>query len=71
MQLEQVESIRDHGINIDYRLIYKEHVKFVINPANKLLEFVIRNSKFFLDVDIIETLYFSLLFSKIEYEIIN
>lgn len=66
-ELEQVDSIRDLGVVLDGKLAFDEHVEYVVNKANKMLGFIIRSTKLFANIDCIKSLYYSYVYSTLNY----
>ncbi|KAJ3660858.1 hypothetical protein Zmor_005287 [Zophobas morio] len=66
-QLERKETIKDLGVIFDKKLTFTSHIDMICRSANKLLGFIMRTSKTFHDSNVIKSLYYALVLSKIEY----
>lgn len=66
-ELSRGQTIKDLGILFNTKLDFGEHINVVARSSLKLLGFIIRNCKQFSNVNVLKTLYFSLVRSKIEY----
>lgn len=66
-RLEYKSEMKDLGVLFDSSLTYKSHIMNVCSDAFKALGFVMRVSKYFKDISLIKSLYFSYVLSKIEY----
>jgi hypothetical protein len=58
---------KDLGLTFDGKLSFVNHLQRNMNSAYKMLGFVLRNSKNFKSVDVLKTLYVSLVGSGLEY----
>lgn len=67
IELERVNVIRDLGVLLDSELSFKYHIDNLVNAGNKLLGFVIRNTRYFTDIATSLLLFNSLVRSKLEY----
>ncbi|KAJ3656334.1 hypothetical protein Zmor_015418 [Zophobas morio] len=65
--LERKTSIKDLGVTFDSCLTFDIHLTNICNAANKSLGFVMRTSKFFNNIDVIKSLFFAYVLSKLEY----
>jgi hypothetical protein len=65
--LNRVTSIKDLGILLDSQLTFENHIIQIVSRANKLLGFVIRNSRQFTNDKSVKLLYFSLVRPILEY----
>ena len=65
--LQNVCAISDLGILFDSSLTFNSHLDNVCKESLKMLGFIFRNTKDFLNIDTIKLLYVSLVRSKLEY----
>ncbi|KAJ3640833.1 hypothetical protein Zmor_027371 [Zophobas morio] len=65
--LERKTSIKDLGVIFDSELTFNDHIKCVSSSASKSLGFIMRVSKYFNDIDLLKSLFFSFVMSKLEY----
>lgn len=65
--LPKSKTFKDLGVTFDHKLSFIPHLNNVINDSFRLLGFVIRNSKEFLEISTLKLLYFSFVRSKLEY----
>lgn len=60
-------SVKDLGITFDVQLTFVDHINNIVNSANKMLGFVIRNTKSFTNTAALKSIYFAMVRSKLEY----
>jgi hypothetical protein len=65
--LPRSSSQKDLGVSFDVKLSFENHVQRSIDRGYKMLGFVLRNSRSFKSVEVLKTLYFSLVRSGLEY----
>ena len=65
--LARVETMRDLGLIFDTQLIFSSHIYGMINRANRMYGFIIRNTKMFNNTGAIRQLYVSYVRSQLEY----
>lgn len=65
--LPRSNTYKDLGVTFDHKLSFIPHMSNIINDSFKMLGFVIRNSKDFMDIPTLKLLYFSFVRSKLEY----
>jgi hypothetical protein len=58
---------KDLGVTFHVKLSFENHVQRSIDRGHKMLRFVLRNSRSFKSVEVLKTLYFSLVRSGLEY----
>jgi len=68
VQLEQLDSIQDLGVNFDLQLKFHKHIDDKINKAYSFLVIIKRNFSY-LDKDAFITLYKALVRSHLEYAV--
>lgn len=66
-RLEEVETIRDLGVQLDKKLGFVEHIDRIILKSSKMLGFVTRECKQFKKPNLKKTMYNSLVRSHLEY----
>lgn len=67
--LERVESIRDLGVIIDYKLQFNEHISIATAKGFAALGFIRRSTKHFQDIYALKSLYCALVRSVLEYAV--
>lgn len=65
--LSKVNLVKDLGVLFDPRLSFNDHIASLCLSASKTLGFIMRSSKYFSDISLIKTLYYSFVVSKLEY----
>lgn len=65
--LQRKDKCKDLGVNFQSNLKFNDHYHYVISKAYRALGFVIRNTKYFKNVDTVIRLYNSLVRSHLEY----
>lgn len=65
--LDRCNEIKDLGVYFDYQLTFSKHVTQIVSSANKMLGFIMRNSKQFSNIHTLKTLFFTLVRSRLEY----
>lgn len=65
--ISRVEVVKDLGVWLDEKLLFKKHLDVVVAKANSILSLIKRFGKEFKDVFVIKTLFQSLVLSLIEY----
>nr|CAH7765605.1 unnamed protein product [Callosobruchus chinensis] len=66
MSLKRCDDIKDLGIVFDSSMSFIPHISQIISSANRMLGFVIRNRRDFVNTDVLKILYFSYVRSKLE-----
>jgi hypothetical protein len=66
-QLDAKTEIRDLGVILDSKMLFKSHINRVIEKSFKQLNFILRVSKPFNNVNTMKTLYFTYVRSSIEF----
>jgi hypothetical protein len=64
---ERVSVIRDLGVLMDSKLKFSEHVDVTVSKARQMLGFIMRDDRDFWDPYALQSLYVSLVMSKLEY----
>jgi ribonuclease P/MRP protein subunit RPP40 len=67
--LPRSSSQEDLGVTFDVKLSFENHVQRSMDRGYKMLGFMLRNSRSFKSVEVLKTLYFSLVRSGLEYAI--
>ncbi len=65
--LQQVSENKDLGVILDSKLSFKNHINYMVKKSRSMLGFLMRNSVNFTNVQNIQTLYYSLVRSHLEY----
>lgn len=65
--LPRVSGIKDLGVYFDSRLSFSNHIDSMCASASRTLGFVMRSCRYFNNIQLMKTLYFSLVVSKLEY----
>lgn len=65
--LSEVGRIRDLGVIFDSRLIFDCHIDVIVNESVKMLGYIIRNSKLFHNNKTLLSLYYSFVYSKLNF----
>jgi hypothetical protein len=65
--INRVDSIRDLGVLFSSNLSFTSNINIVINKAFKMLGFILRNTKEFKNIQVLKTLYCSLVRSNLEF----
>lgn len=60
-------EVKDLGVIFDTKLSFSQHINYVANSASKNLGFIMRSAKYFMNTELLKTLYYSLVLSKLEY----
>ena len=64
--LKQVQEERDLGVIVDDKLLFRRHISKQVNKANTMI-FLIKHTFKYLDADIFNLLYKSLVRPQVEY----
>lgn len=65
--LERPPTLLDLGITFDQRLSFNIHVENILKEANKMYGFIARNSHDFTSINVLKTMYYAFVRSKLEY----
>lgn len=65
--LQRCSTVKDLGVTFDTKLSFICHIESVCVSASKMLGFIMRVSKYFNDIDLLKTLYYAYVLSKLEY----
>lgn len=65
--LKKVTTIKDLGVKMDCKLLFDQHIDYIVNRASKALGFVIRVSADFRSLKTIKILYCAFVRSHLEY----
>ncbi|KAJ8717226.1 hypothetical protein PYW08_005625 [Mythimna loreyi] len=65
--LNKVTAIKDLGVKMDYKLLFDQHIDYIVNRASKALGFIIRVSADFRSLKTIKILYCAFVRSHLEY----
>lgn len=65
--LARTQVIKDLSVLFDIKLIFKQHIRETYSSAIRMLGFVIRNTHDFDNQQVIFTLFYALVRSKLEY----
>lgn len=66
-QLIRCNEVKDLGVVFDSKLNFSVHINNIVSASLRLLGFIVRNCKAFTNITALDTLYFSLIRSKLEY----
>lgn len=66
-ELVRCEQYRDLGVIMDRALTFVPHIDFICNQAMKMLGFIMRNSKEFMNVYSLELLFNAFILSRLQY----
>lgn len=66
-RLLRKDSIRDLGVILDSKLLFSDHIQYIVNKSNKLLGLITRITKPFKNPNSFRILYYSLVRSTLEY----
>ena len=64
--LERVQTISDLGVTIDCKMEFNQHISISVAKSYALLGFLRRNASCFTDINVLKTLYFSLVRGVLE-----
>ena len=67
LHLCRVDSVTDLGVLFDSELRFTGHINWVIAKAFKMLGFIMRQCHDFRDIEVLKTIYFSLVRSHLDY----
>ena len=65
--LPYVDEVKDLGVYFTPKLNFNRHISFIVNKAYSMLGFTSRVTKSFTDPNVLRTLYFSYVRSRLEY----
>lgn len=65
--LKQVLQIKDLGVVFDNKMLFCAHVDYLLSQCNRMLGFVIRTCKQFTLISAMKALYYSFVYSKLNY----
>ena len=65
--IQRCEIFKDLGVIMDHKLTFNLHIDYVISKANSMLGFLKRNTREFRDLGTLNSLYFSLVRSLLEF----
>jgi hypothetical protein len=65
--LTRCEQVRDLGVVLDSKMLYKSHVEFILEKANRMLGFILRVSKPFKCPLTARILYYAFVRSQLEF----
>lgn len=67
ISLTRADTIRDLGIMFDSQLTFNNHIFSLVNKATKMYGFIVRNTRYFTNLQCIRHLYITFVRSQLEY----